>query len=72
MGKLQEWKIQKPLFTTGDAMFLVYNSRRTQEFQMPVTKEILALFKGDLKIYVLGKLVNERFEIGEVLKNRNW
>lgn len=72
MAKLQEWKMQRPLFTTGEPMLLVYNGNRSKEFEMTPTPELLALFQGNLKIYVLGKLNNGQFEIHEVLKNRHW
>ncbi len=49
------FKLQRPLMTNGDPiMVLIYNKDESIQGQVPLTNELMGLFRDDLKIFMRG------------------
>lgn len=69
------FKIQRPIFQTGNLAVLCYNKDKSIIGEFPPTQELLNMFKKDeLKIYVFGYYDNKTKKVMIIKKatHRNW
>jgi hypothetical protein len=78
--ELQPMKIQRPLSSNtqqGMNLCMVYNATRTVNFKAPLSPQLEKMFKGKLKIFVMGRLYKvdgeaDGFEVGKLLPDQGW
>ncbi len=69
---LEVLKIQRPL-SPRDGNLLVYNKNHTICLEAPQSKEVMALFKDELKIFVNGFIdKNNNLHIHEKIEAKGW
>lgn len=69
---METFKLQKPLFTTGEPECYVYNENRSIELFTPLTEELLELFGNEHKIYVRGEVHDRVIQVIEVVPDQDW
>lgn len=67
------FKIQRSLFSSGDATMLIYNRSRSVMSQLPLSVEVEKLLNGDLKGYFDGEIdCGGLLHIKRRVPNQNW
>lgn len=69
------FKVQRPLHEvqTDPVQLLVYDEHRTYEFFYNLSlTQVNRLFGNKPKIYVIGKLQGDRFQIGKTVEDQEW
>lgn len=67
------FKIQRSLFSSGGATMLIYNKSRSVMGQLPLSKDVEKLLKGDVKGYFTGKVDRGGLlHIKGRVPNQNW
>lgn len=67
---IETWKLQRPLFTTGDAEVLAYTKARPRDYLLPPTSDLLAFFGREYKIYAECSMVGGKLTVHKVLRDR--
>ena len=71
-------KIQRSLFTNeGSVQMYIYDKSRRNEYQGPITNDIIKLMGEKPKVWAKATLIDDGnggklFKIGKLVKPRNW
>lgn len=68
------FKLQRPIFTTGEPQVLVYNESRTWQAEIPWNNTFAELFGDKLKVYVIAlpDAVQGVLKISHVISDQTW
>lgn len=70
---METFKLQRPLFTTGEQECLVYNEDHSFQGLIPLTDELLAIFDHSHKIYIEGHVDDKGIlHIEDVTEWQDW